>query len=98
MESDEYIRVSEAVKRSGIPRTTLYSAIATGTLPHAMQLGLMVVRMSDVLRYKETVKPGNPQPGPRRAKPSPIPETTSGSGDNDHSTDDTGPEHGQSGP
>jgi predicted DNA-binding transcriptional regulator AlpA len=74
MESDEYIRISEASKRSGIPATTLYSAIAKGTLLHKVQLGLKVVRLSDVLRYKETIKPGNPSPGPRRAKPSPIPE------------------------
>jgi predicted DNA-binding transcriptional regulator AlpA len=71
MESDEYIRISEAARKSGVPATTLYSAIAVGTLPHAVKLGLKVVRMSDVLRYKENTKPGRPP------EHTPIPEDTS---------------------
>ena len=58
------LRASEVMELAGISRSGLYRAIAAGTFPRPVKLGVrrVVWRLSDVQRWLDKQPPRNPLP------------------------------------
>jgi hypothetical protein len=61
-ENEKLVRISTAAKMTGMVEASIYSAIRRGKLAYTDMDGWKMVRVSDVLRYKENAKPGRRWP------------------------------------
>lgn len=76
---DNYLRIREAVKVSGLARTSLYSAIQRGSLKATKRLDILVIHRADLDAYQKKARRGRPKVD----SPNPNPSHESGA-DNDH--------------
>lgn len=58
--SEKFLTPGEAAKLKGVSRTTIYSAIATGRLPHVRLLGRLALREADVVAWTPFQSIGRP--------------------------------------
>lgn len=67
-DDQQYLTPDEAARLKGVSRTTIYSAIADGRLPHTRMLGRLALRKADVLAWVPRRYTGRPKGIPASAE------------------------------